>query len=460
MVKKISRREFLEITGAVGLSFSLGQTKKENRPNVIIVHADQWRFSAFSHRENHGLKTINIDKLQESGIVFERTYSAYPLCTPNRSALITSRYPHSTGMIMNNLMLPPKEKGFAEIFRDAGYATHYIGKWHMDGPAKPGFVPKGWRRRGFETFEGFNRGHAYYNTKTFSNDGKLMKPGPYEPAFQVELAMEFIKKHKERPFLLFLSWGPPHTPYKPPKGFRRFFNMKELPWRENVPRKLRSKKRMRHMYAGYLGLCESLDFEFGRLIKFIEKQGLRENTIIVFTADHGDMLGSHRLFFKNHPFEESARIPLIISWPKKIKEPKRLDVLVSTIDIAPTILSLCGLPELPKAQGKDLTPFIEGKQIEISSVYCEGRMGSQNKNKSKGEWRAIVTNDYKLVLGSKGEPTHLFSLKNDPLELKNLVNDPEHKKVVKSLLKEAKKWQEKTEDPFPNPAKKAKPFYG
>ena len=236
--------------------------------------------------------------------------------------------------------------------------------------------------------------------------------------------------------------------------------MENLPWRKNVPDGIRRNKRARRMYAGYLGLCESLDFEVGRLMGGLEKMGLRNKTIVVFTADHGDMLGSHRLYFKNHPFDESARIPLIVSLPGKIKQGKRSTTLASSIDIAPTLLSICGLQPLKRAQGRDLSRCLEGDgELEVESVYCEGRMGPWRNRERNKEWRAVITRDFKLVLGKGGKPSMLFDLENDPLETKNLVADPKYKEKVKDLVSKAREWRERTGDPFPGPSKKAKPFY-
>src|SRR6185295_1629976 len=182
----------------------------------------------------------NMDKLAASGARFTRMHAANPVCTPNRSCILTSRFSHQQGMTHNDIMLPPKERCLGETFHDAGYATHYIGKWHMDGGDKPGFVPPGWRRRGFETFEGFNRGHYYPSgAQYYSNDGKLIRPDVFESYYQSDLAINFMKQHKDRPFFCYLSWGPPHTPYRPPKEYDRFSKMAKLQYRPNVPEKLR-----------------------------------------------------------------------------------------------------------------------------------------------------------------------------------------------------------------------------
>ena len=221
---RMNRREFMKIgamAGASGFVLSnrgLDVSVTTRRPNVLFVLADQWRFCSVSHGENNDavVETPNLDKLAEEGVRFSRCYTALPRCTPNRASLITGRFPHETGMIDNDLMMPPTERCIAHGFSEAGYKSHYIGKWHMDGTAKPGFVPPNWRRRGFETFVGFNRGHSYFDTGTFTNDGvKVSAAGEYEPTLQTDYAIDFMTANKDKPFFCFVSWGPPHGPLTP-----------------------------------------------------------------------------------------------------------------------------------------------------------------------------------------------------------------------------------------------------
>ena len=217
----MKRRDFLKIcsltTGATALWSSnvlagglgiankaLGLQIGAKRYNVLFVLADQWRFCTLGHGANHDpvVKTPNLDKLAKAGVHWSKYYAAHPVCTPNRSAIVTGRWPWQTGMNKNDLMLPPSETCIAQSFTDAGYKCHYIGKWHMDGTPLPGYVPKGWRRRGFTTFEGFNKGHGgsmYLSSASFDNDGNRVDDivaGIYEPTYQTDLAINFIKQNK------------------------------------------------------------------------------------------------------------------------------------------------------------------------------------------------------------------------------------------------------------------------
>lgn len=440
-------------------------------PNVLLVLADQWRFSAFSHETDPLVQTPNMDRLASAGARFTRMHAANPVCTPNRSCILTSRFSHQHGMTHNDIMLPPRERCLAEAFHAAGYATHYIGKWHMDGEEKPGFVPSGWRRRGFQTFEGFNRGHYYpKGAQYFTNDGKLLKPDVFESFYQTDLAVNFMKQHQDRPFFCYLSWGPPHTPYRPPAEFDRFSKLEKLQWRPNVPEKLRNTPNLKKELAGYYGLCETLDHEMGRLLRALDELGLADNTLLVFTADHGDMHGSHGLYRKGKPQEESLHIPLFLRMPSRIKSGQKISTLASSIDVMPTIQSLCGLKPSSTCVGRDLSgAVLGGPAPKAESVYAGGSMGRGNpakaaegkKKKGKnvsdevneddapgGEWRALVTPAHKLISNVAGG-TLLYDLEKDPYELKNLSESSEHKALKEHLFAEMKRWAKDTNDPHP-----------
>ncbi len=456
--KIMDRRTFIKGAAAAGLTLSratgMAEEKPAKRPpNLLFILADQWRFSAFGHGSDPLVRTPHFDRLASQGARWQRCYTANPLCTPNRSAIITGRFPHQTGMIQNSLMLPPGERCMGQVLREAGYATHYIGKWHMDGEDKPGFVPGGWRRRGFDGFEGFNRGHAYYKSPTFSSDGKPLRAKGYEPTFQTDLAVRFMEAHRERPFYCYLSWGPPHMPYTPPPGFRRH-DPQRLQWRPNVPPKMRADRKTRTQLAGYYGLCESLDHELGRLLRALDELKLADNTLVVFTSDHGDMHGSHGKRYKGQPEEESLHVPLFMRLPRAIKPGQTPDTLISSIDLMPTLLSACGLKPPATCTGRDLSAAVlGGRAPAVASVYAEGRMQGDKA------WRTVVTPQHKLAINIAGKVTHLFGLTNDPYEMKNLANEKSQAALQTHLLGELKRWAKETGDPFPKTPAAAKKMY-
>ncbi|MBN1342294.1 MAG: sulfatase-like hydrolase/transferase [Phycisphaerae bacterium] len=461
-MRPCNRRTFLKHAAATTTGLALSSRTQSSSaaeasrrpPNVLFILADQWRFSAFSHGGDPLVKTPCFDRLAEQGARWTRAYSANPVCTPNRAAIVTGRFPHQTGMIHNSLMLPPTERSIADVFRQAGYATHYIGKWHMDGQDKPGFVPKGWRRRGFETFIGFNRGHSYYKSDMFDDDGKPMKPRGYEPTFQTDLAIQFMKQHQDRPFFCYLSWGPPHMPYKPPPQFDRF-KPDQLEWRPNVPPDMRANPKTRRELAGYYGLCESLDHEMGRLMAALDDMSLTDDTLIVFTSDHGDMHGSHGKRYKGDPREESLHIPLLMRLPSRIKPSQKPETLVSSIDLMPTILSLCGRKAPKSCTGRDLSSAVLGGSApDVKSVYAEGRMQLATA------WRTIVTPKHKLVIDTALKVTQLSDLENDPYEMTNLAGQRQHAALQRKLLDELRDWSMRTGDTFPKTPTSARKEYG
>ncbi len=431
-----------------GLQLRLGP----RRFNLLFVLADQWRFCALGHGYNHDkvVRTPHLDRFSKQGAHWTRCYATHPVCTPNRSALITGRWPWQTGMNANDLMLPPSERCIAHEFTEAGYNCHYIGKWHMNGAGKTypnGYVPRDWHRRGFTTFEGFNRGHNYWYSNSFmmTNEGVEMStlglyPGnTYEPAFQTDLAIQFIKQSKKQPFFCFLSWGPPHTPYADhPEEYT--YNASDIVVRPNVPADKVSAAK--NSLKDYFAHCTAMDFEFGRLMDALEKEGLADNTLVVFSADHGDLHQSHNLTYKGEPEEESWHVPLLMRLPGKIKSGQFVEHLISSADLMPTLLSLCGLEAPKTCTGKDKSAALSEAGLPDESIYG----GVQD------QWRAVVKGDYKLVIEGDGvnqTPVKLYDLKTDPYEMDNLISQPDYQVIKNDLLAEIEIWKNKTEDSFP-----------
>ena len=418
------------------------------------------------------VRTPHFDQLARQGANWNRAYAANPVCSPNRACILTGRFSHQTGMVRNDLQLPPSEVCWPEAFREAGYATHYVGKWHLDGEPKPGFVPPGWRRRGFQTFEGFNRGHVYHSPWGFDDRGEPLAErfgdapdGYYEPSAQTDAAIDFMKRNRQRPFACYLSWGPPHTPFRPPRPFRRYA-AGEIELRPNVPEEHRAKA-IKDL-VGYYGLCESLDHELGRLTAFLEETGLADNTLLVFTSDHGELAGSHGKYRKGEPEDESLRVPLLMRLPGRIPAESAPRTLISSVDLMPTLLSLCRLPAPTTCAGRDLSgAVLPGRASpEVESVYCEGKVFASPaapptaNSPEQGPWRAIVTERYKLVVrGDYTDARGLFDLREDPWELRNLANDSRLRTVQSDLLAELRDWGRATGDPFPKKPRAAQVAY-
>ncbi|MFC1498180.1 sulfatase [Verrucomicrobiota bacterium] len=454
----IRRREFLKIFGATAATISSAfgaAAGRTGKPNVLVVHADQWRYHAMGCADNadKNVRTPNLDKMAQEGVNWSRSYAVSPVCTPNRAVFMTSRYPHQTGMFHNDLQLPPTEKNcIADTFSSAGYKTCYIGKWHLDGPPKSGYVPKGWRRHGFQTFVGFNRGHSYDSSPTFDDDGTKASgyKRKWEPTAQVNTAIDFMKQNKARPWFVFLSWGPPHGPYKSQPGFE--YTSKDIVPRPNVGNGEDINK-----LVPYFSMCSALDHEFGRLMNALKSMGVSKNTIVLFTADHGDMHGSHGKRHKNFPEEESAHIPCLMRFPSRVKDGQKISVPISTVDYMPTLLGLCGITVPGTCAGIDKSDLmLGGKQDSETSIYLV-------QNHKGTHWRAVVKGRYKYFVHSNDsdeKDPHLFDLDADPYELKNLVSDTKSKSVLSDMRKEYEGWQSRLKDVFPKKSPNlAKPSY-
>jgi arylsulfatase A-like enzyme len=249
-------------------------------------------------------------------------------------------------------------------------------------------------------------------------------------------------------------------------------------WRPNAPDSIRKDEKWQRSLAGYYGSCSALDHELGRLMKALDEEGLADNTLLVFSVDHGDMLGSHGLFYKSKPEDESLHIPLYMRWPGHIPGKQKVDTLASSIDLTPTILSMCGLKPPRGITGRDLSgAALGGPAPKVDSIYAGGMMrtranaagrktsGSDDNadgptGVSRGlEWRALVTPTHKLVARCDGTVGALWDLEKDPYEMKNLAGERSVAALEKELVARLKRWGQDTGDPFPNPSSAAESMY-
>ena len=407
-------------------------TASERRPNVLFVLTDQWRGQSFPGVSSD-LQAPALRRLAEEGITFTRGYTACPQSGPARAALLSGRFPHACGVPDNDIRLPLDQPSLSSALQQAGYRTGFIGKWGLDGAEDPGFVPPGPRRRGFDYWAAFNRGNRYYESRYFGDRAEPILIRGFEPDYQTDLAIEFIQESRQNPFLLFLSWGPPHPPWNPPERTADLYAPSKLNLRGNVPEELES--RARDEYAAYYSMCSALDENLGRLLSAVDTNNLRDNTIVVFTSTSGTMLGSHGLEDTGFPYEESLRIPLLVRYPRLGKAGViRDDVLVSSVDLAPTLLSLCGLTAPNETQGTNLAPGLAGQE----AVFAEGRL------RTAEEWRAVIRGLDKLVVNRETNATYLFNLGQDPLELVNLASISGHERKKDELAALLKEWMRRT----------------
>ncbi|MEZ5351885.1 MAG: sulfatase [Bryobacteraceae bacterium] len=430
------RRDFI---AASALSAVNPASAAESRkPNILFVLADQWRPQTLPSSGDPDLAAPNLARLAREGVHYNRVYATNPVCTPSRASILTGRYPHACRMPKNDLLLPLDEVCVAERLASAGYATGYIGKWHLDGEDRPGFVPPE-RRRGFQYWAAFNRGHFYFNSTYFRDSPDPIRTTGFEPDYQTDLAIDFIRRNRANPFYLFLSWGPPHTPRTPPPKYKDAYDPAQFHLRPNVPQSYAAQARKG--LAGYYGLCSALDDNFGRLLAAVDEAGIAEDTLVVFTADHGDMVGSQGLEYKGVPYEESARIPLLMRYPRRLGRGEKSDLLISNADYMPTFLGLAGV-EVPAAvQGIDQSEaMFAGKPGRRESLYAYGKLNTPQ------QWRMVVRGRDKLVVNASDEVTHLYNLADDPYEQTNLAEELAHARSRDELRAHLLDWRRRLGD--------------
>jgi arylsulfatase A-like enzyme len=433
----MDRRAFLRQTAAVTL-LNPAATPSTRQPNILFVLADQWRPQTLPSAGDRDLVAPHLAEFARQATHFDRAYVSNPVCTPSRASILTGRFPHACRMPQNNLLLPLEERCIAAELKNAGYSTGYIGKWHLDGEEKPGFVPPGPRRRGFDHWAAFNRGHAYFRSEYFRDTPEVIRPDGFEPVYQTSLAIDFIRQNKAKPFYLYLSWGPPHTPRTPPPDAHKY-DPRQFRLAENVPDAYREKARQG--MAGYYGLCSALDTQFGRLMKVLDEEKLSDHTLVVFTADHGDMLGAHGLEFKAVPYEESARVPLLMRYPGRLGAGVHDDLLISNVDLMPTLVTLGGAKVPGAVQGRNLgAQIFEHKGARPDSIFSYGKLNTPD------EWRMVVRGWEKLVVDKAGAPKQLFNLRNDPFENTNLLAEAGYARTRDEMLAHLREWRKRIGD--------------
>ncbi len=397
-------------------------------PNILFIIADQWRAGAFGFAGDTNVKTPNLDRLESESVDFTQAISGMPVCSPTRASLLTGQRPLTHGIFLNDVPLNPEALTIAKSLKTAGYDTGCIGKWHVDGHGRSNFIPRE-RRQGFDYWKVLECTHSYNNSPYYADGPEKLKWDGYDAIAQTRDAQGYIESHAkaEKPFLLWLSWGPPHNPYEtaPPK-YQAMYPPEKIKLRGNVPPDAQA--RARKDLAGYYAHCAALDDCIGDLMATLKKTGLADNTIVIFTADHGDMLLSHDLQRKQKPYEESARVPMLFRLPASLGvQPRRVEGTINTEDVMPTLLSLCGVPIPKTVEGLDFSGYMRGGKDPSGGaalIQCASPFGEFGPRQGGKEYRGIRTDRYTYVRDLKG-PWLLFDNEKDPWQLNNLVGKPE-----------------------------------
>lgn len=426
-------------------------------PNIVVVLADQLRGADLGVAGNPDVQTPNLDRFASQGVRLTHAYANTPVCTPSRATMLTGLYPTHHRVVGNDLPLPVGTPSIGSIVSEAGYRTGYIGKWHLDGVPREKFTPPGPRRHGFEFWAAYNCSHAYFDAAYYRDDPEPVAIEGYEPTVQTDLACEFLLADDQRPFCLFLSWGPPHDPYdQVPDEFRTGYDSDALQLRDNVAEPVADATPLangldpRTTIANYYAAVTALDHEMGRLLDALQQSGRAEDTIVIFTSDHGDMLWSHGRMKKQQPWEESINIPLLVRWPGRIARGTVVDGLFSMVDLTPTLLGLAGVGHGHPMDGVDRGELLLGRaDAGASSVYLMDLvMADESLAQRLPEWRGVRTDRYTYATKADGNPWLLYDNVSDPWQLTNLVDDPTCAPIQRELDTLISDWRAHTKDDY------------
>ncbi len=419
-------------------------------PNVLYVFGDQWRAQATGYAGDPNVRTPNIDALAAESISFTNAVMGCPVCSPARACMVTGRYPLGHGVFMNDLYLKHKAVSIADAFGGAGYDTAYIGKWHLDGHGRSTFIPQE-RRQGFGFWRAMECTHDYNESCYYADGPSRLQWDGYDAIAQTEEARRYLEEHgSERPFLLFLSWGPPHSPYDTaPEEYRAMYQPDSLLLRPNVPPECETLARER--LAGYYAHITAMDYCIGVLDQTLKANDLDRDTILVFTSDHGDMLGSHGCWGKQVPYDESILAPFLLRYPAEFgTKARRIDAPINTPDIMPTLLSLCGTEIPATVEGSDYTPFIRGEKDPghvAALIASYAPLGDWIKKKGAVEYRGVRTERYTYTRTLRG-PWLLFDNEEDPCQMSNLCGQPACARVQRRLERALGQRLKETNDAF------------
>jgi len=437
MTNSISRRDFIK-TGTIGTAGllagcatgkSLFSTSGKKRPNFLLIITDQQNLDAISAHGNPNVNTPNIDRLVKRGVSFMNSYSTDPVCSPARSSILTGRMPSETGVVANDRPIDDSIINIGEWLRKDGYETVYVGKLHL---------PENWpsKLKGFDVIPvGAGEGDIVDSVTSRECEAYIKNHNLAKPFFLTASLLQphdicFWAIHGEKVV-------PEKLPYEELKG-----KLPELPPNhKSFPRKPKychsgyggfDDEQWKYYLYSYYRMVEMVDADIGRILDALDESGQDDDTVVILTSDHGEGAGRHSNVQKWYPYDEAAKVPLIISFPGQIKEDKISDVLVSGLDIVPTMCAFAGIAPPPDCKGENLKPYLEGgKKPDREFVAYETHICGRN----------IRTKDFKYVKYKNDPVEMLFDMKNDPWEKKNIYDDPKYAKVIQHHRDLLKDWE-------------------
>ncbi len=416
---------------------------------------------------------------------FSHAYSTFPLCSPHRASLFSGKYPFNVGMWTNckigleeKIMLKPQEICIGNVLKDSGYQTGYIGKWHLDASEQnftsnpksgavewDAYTPPGERRQGFDYWLSYGADDHHLDPHYWMDDETQIRPGKWSAEFETDKALEFMEERKdsEEPFALFVSYNPPHLPYEMvPDRYYDLTRDLDIQFRPNVPEEKRTEE-MKVTTRQYFAAVAGIDDQFGRIYDYLKENGMEENTIVVVSADHGDMMGSQGLMSKNVWYEESIHIPLMIRQKNRIAPGTNTEIFASP-DHMPTLLDLLELPVPETCQGYSHAKgmFSEDPECPQDMLLCSYPGGAEMvkafsdlglTHKAYG-WRGIKNHRYTYVITNGYTPhdeqkEYLYDDVSDPYQLspREIAADCTEPEIL-AFRRRLKHYLELTEDPF------------
>jgi uncharacterized sulfatase len=449
---------------ALGILVSVGRADEPpRRPNVVFLYTDdqaRWALGAYGNRE---IRTPNLDRLAREGATFRNAFTVTPVCSPSRAGLFTSRYSTQVGIAdwINERVEPdeglaPSAIGWPELLKANGYATALFGKWHLGVRAQ--FHPT---RQGFDHFYGFLNGGNRPIDPVLEVEGRERKLEGSLPDLLVDQALEYVDRHRGGPFLLSIHFRAPHAPYAPvpPEDSAPFRDLDPtIPDVPGLPR-----ERVKALTREYYSSVHSVDRNVGRLLDHLDASGLAGETIVIFTSDHGYMIGHHGLHHKGNAswivegkeglrpnmFDDSIRVPLLIRWPGVVRPGATIEPVVSNLDLFPTVLDLVGLgvPDNLAIAGRSAKPLLLGRQVPWDDTLF-GQYDLKH-GRRQARMRMIRTPEWKLVRHFEpGVPDELYHLAADPGETKDLADSAPHRDRKSALAGRLDDWMTSIDDPL------------
>ena len=433
------------------------------KPNLLFIFSDQHRACSMPGEPFNNADAPNLARLAREGLTVRSCISNYPVCSPYRGILLSGRWPCQTGVVDNAHPLKTSEVSLGEIFRRNGYRTGYIGKWHLDARGREG---RSWRPPG-ETRHGFEEWRAWYNTNPHFDTShtfdlmtrQRLRPKGYNATLMTDTALDSIERQRREPWMLVVSWNPPHPPFRdaPPDLMKRY-ELGDLQLRPNaverVGRPVYGKRDwpVRGNLQGYNAHITAIDREMGRMLDKLEESGQADDTIVVYTSDHGEMMGSQGRSGKRLPYEESCRVPFLVRYPGVVQAGSSTQELLSTIDLYPTMCGLAGVEVPGHCEGEDLSPILRGAKMagpeHAFLMHIAKDHASGGRNHPAPIFRGLRTTRYTYAVGEIGRWC-LYDNEDDPYQQRNLVRESKYQNMMRDLDGEIARYLKQAEDGFP-----------